>query len=102
AATPICGPPHATHSKGCDQVVLIASGVAAHEHLAVLGVGDRQAGLAIVMRRAARHPAAAHLAAAEGLRNTLSGHGAPGGPVAVDDSRARRTVSPDLRPRAGS
>src|SRR5215831_15490470 len=71
-ATPICGPPHATHSKGCDQVVLIASGMAAHEHLAVLGVGDRQARLAIVMRRAARHPAAARLSPVEGLRNTLS------------------------------
>ena len=60
-----------------DDPLLVAAGVAAHQHLAVVGVTDRQARLAIVMGRAARHPAAADLAPAEGLGDGLSGHGAP-------------------------
>ena len=40
-------------------------------------VADRKARRAIVMRRAARHPAAARLAPAEGLGDGFSGHGAP-------------------------
>jgi hypothetical protein len=41
--------------------------MAADQHLAVICVADRQARLAIVMGRAARHPPAARLSPAKGL-----------------------------------
>jgi hypothetical protein len=42
-----------------------------------LGIGDREARLAIFMRRAARHPSAAGFAPAEGRGDGLSVHDAP-------------------------
>ena len=44
--------------RAVQMVSLIATGMAAHEDLATFGVSDRQARRAIVMRRAACHPAA--------------------------------------------
>ena len=69
--------PKAALAKGGDHVALIASGMAAHEHLAVLARTDRKARLAILMRRAARHPCCARAVPAKGLGDGFSGHGAP-------------------------
>ena len=69
--------PKAASAKGGDHVALIAAGMAAHEHLAVFARTDRKARLAILMRRAARHPCRARAVPAEGLGDGFSGHGAP-------------------------
>ena len=57
--------------------LLVAAGVAAHQHLVVVRVADREARRAVVMRRAACRPAAAGFPPAEGLGDGFSGHGAP-------------------------
>src|SRR5262249_9975972 len=69
-------PPRLPRLESRNHMLLIAAGVAAHEH-SVLGVGDRQARLAVVMGGAARHPTAARLSPVEGLGNGFSSHGAP-------------------------
>ena len=73
AGKPACGFrrfPKSAVPKGGDHLALIASGMAAHEHLAAFAIGDRQARLAILVRRAACHPGGAHLAPAEPLRES--------------------------------
>jgi len=50
--------PHTARAKCGDHLALIATGMASHEHLATFGIGDGEARLAILMRRAARHPRA--------------------------------------------
>src|SRR5262249_3288732 len=60
-----------------DDLLLVAPGVAAHQDFAAVGVLDGKARISIGVRRAARHPTAAHLSPVEGLGNGFSGHGAP-------------------------
>jgi hypothetical protein len=60
------GLPNAARAKRSDNSALIATGMAAREHLASFGVSDGQARLAILMPRAARHPRA-RFAPAESL-----------------------------------
>ena len=67
--------PQAARSKRRDDALLVATGVAAHQYLAVVRVADREARRPIVMRWAARGPAAAGLAPSEDLGNGLSGQG---------------------------
>ena len=69
--------PQAARAQRRDDALLVAAGMAAHQHLAVVRVADRKARRAVVMRRAARRPAAAGLPPAEGLGDGFSGHGAP-------------------------
>ena len=69
--------PKAARAKDGDHVALIATGMAAHEHLAIPARADRKARLAILMRRAARHPCCARAAPAKGFGDGFSGHGAP-------------------------
>ena len=59
------------------EYALIAAGMAVDQDLPVICVTDRKARLAIVMSRAARHPAAADFPPPEGLGNGLSVHDAP-------------------------
>src|SRR5580700_2867362 len=63
-------------------ILLIASGMAADEHFAVAGIGDREARLAIVMRWTARHPCPAGSVPAERSGDRFSFHGALRGPAA--------------------
>ncbi len=66
--------PQSARPESRDNPSLVAARMAAHQHLAVAGVAGRQARHAIVMGRAARHPAAARLSPSEGLGDGLSGH----------------------------
>src|SRR5262249_39722446 len=71
--------PKPAGAKHRDHPHLLTAGMAANEHLALFALTDREARFAIIMRRAARHPAGAGPAATEDLRNVFSGHGAPRG-----------------------
>ena len=63
--------PHAERPQSRNYPCLIAPGMAMDEDLAVVSLTDRKAGLAVVMRRAARHPAPASLATIKGLGEGL-------------------------------
>jgi hypothetical protein len=65
-------------AKDADHVALLATGMTAHEHFPPRT--DRKAQLAILMRRAARHPCCTVSVPAEGLGDEFSGHGASRGP----------------------
>ena len=69
--------PKTALAKDDDHVPLIASGMAAHEHLAIYARADRKARHSILMRRAARHPCCARAVPPKRLRDGLSGHATP-------------------------
>ena len=68
--------PQSAFLQGRDHVALVAPGMTAHQHLAV-SVSDGEAGLAVVMSWAARHPGLSDLAATKRPSDGFSGHRKP-------------------------
>ena len=69
--------PYAERLERRDHLLLFATGVAMHQHPVVVGVADRQAGRAVIVGRAARHPANARAPGAECPGDGFSRHRAP-------------------------
>src|SRR5690606_2790413 len=68
--------PEAPRAQGVDDVTLIATSMAADEHLAAC-VPDRQARITVVVRRAPRRPALPDLPATQRLGDGFSLHRVP-------------------------
>src|SRR5262249_36214529 len=67
--------PQATCPQRRNDLLLIATSMAVHQYLTVVGVAKRQAWRAVVVGRASCRPGAADLPPTEGLCDGLSVHG---------------------------